>query len=60
MFLASKAGYLVDNYIDTAEGYMAKNELSKVAFVSVTLRPKVPKIKLFRPLAKANPPTSLV
>ena len=39
--LASKAGYLVDIYIDSAEGHMAKNELSKVALTSVTLRPKV-------------------
>ena len=41
MFLASKAGDLVDNYTDSAERYKAKNELSKIALTSVTLRPKV-------------------
>jgi len=39
--LASKAGYLVESYTDSAEGHMAKNELSKIALTSVTLRPKV-------------------
>jgi organic hydroperoxide reductase OsmC/OhrA len=39
--LASKAGYLVDCYTDSAEGHMSKNELGKIALTSVTLRPKV-------------------
>jgi organic hydroperoxide reductase OsmC/OhrA len=38
---ASKAGYLVDSYTDTAEGHMAKNEVGKVAVTSVTLGPNV-------------------
>ena len=38
---ASKAGYLVDSYTDTAEGHMAKNEVGKVAVTSVALRPNV-------------------
>lgn len=39
--LAAEAGYVVDSYVDQAEGLMAKNEEGKDAVTLVTLKPAV-------------------
>jgi organic hydroperoxide reductase OsmC/OhrA len=39
--LAAKAGHVVDNYSDTAEGVMTQNAVGKLWVSQVTLRPKV-------------------
>ena len=39
--LAAKAGWLVDDYLDRAEGGMARNGQGKLAMTLVTLRPEV-------------------
>lgn len=39
--IAAKRGYVVDSYIDAAEGVMAKNAAGKLAITKVTLRPLV-------------------
>lgn len=39
--LAAVAGYVVDSYVDQAEGLMAKNEEGKDAVTVVTLKPAV-------------------
>lgn len=39
--LAAKAGWLVDDYLDRAEGVMARNGQGKLAMTLVTLRPEV-------------------
>jgi organic hydroperoxide reductase OsmC/OhrA len=39
--LAAEAGYVVDSYVDQAEGLMAKNEEGRAAITVVTLKPAV-------------------
>lgn len=41
LYLAGKAGYVVDDYRDAASGTMARNARGKLAFDQVTLRPQV-------------------
>ena len=41
LWLAAKAGYLVERYRDEAVGIMAKNGLGRLAMTAVTLRPRV-------------------
>lgn len=38
---ARRAGFVVDNYVDEAEGVMEKNPAGKIAMTRVTLRPRV-------------------
>lgn len=38
---ARKAGYVVDEYVDAAEGHMGKDERGRIAVTRVTLRPRV-------------------
>lgn len=37
--LAAKNGYIVDNYTDSAIGYMARNDQERMAITKVVLRP---------------------
>jgi len=39
--LAARAGYIVEEYTDRAEGVLGRNEAGKLAMTSVTLRPRV-------------------
>jgi organic hydroperoxide reductase OsmC/OhrA len=39
--LAAKAGHVVDEYSDSAQGHMGRNESGKTAVTRVSLRPKV-------------------
>lgn len=39
--IAAKRGYVVDRYLDEAEGEMARNEEGKLAMTRVTLRPAI-------------------
>ncbi len=39
--IAAKRGYVVDGYVDAAEGVMAKNAEGRLAMTRVTLRPRV-------------------
>ena len=41
LWLAGKAGYVVDSYRDTAEGVMGKNAEGRIAVLKVTLRPHI-------------------
>lgn len=41
LWLAAKAGYLVERYRDEAVGIMAKNGLGRLAMTAATLRPRV-------------------
>jgi organic hydroperoxide reductase OsmC/OhrA len=41
LYLAAKAGYCVDRYLDHAVGILAKNSDNKLAMTEVTLRPEV-------------------
>ncbi len=41
LYLASRAGFQVDNYDDEAAGFMAKNEKGVPWISSVTLRPRI-------------------
>lgn len=41
LYLAGKAGYVVDDYRDDAVGVMTRNAQGKVAVTTVTLRPAV-------------------
>ena len=41
LYLAAKAGHVVDSYGDTAEGQMAKTAEGRVWVSAVTLRPKI-------------------
>src|SRR3954452_2420332 len=38
---ARRAGFVVDSYVDEAEGVMEKNDAGKIAITRVTLRPKI-------------------
>jgi organic hydroperoxide reductase OsmC/OhrA len=39
--LAGSKGYVVDSYVDRAEGVMARNEKGRTAMTTVTLRPEI-------------------
>jgi organic hydroperoxide reductase OsmC/OhrA len=39
--LAYRRGFVVDDYVDAAEGVMAKNAEGKLAMTVVTLRPRI-------------------
>lgn len=41
LFLAAKAGFVVDSYTDAASGQMSKNSEGRSAITSVTLKPQV-------------------
>jgi organic hydroperoxide reductase OsmC/OhrA len=41
LYLASKAGLVVDAYRDQAAGYMEENEAGKMAFTRIVLRPAI-------------------
>ena len=41
LYLAAKAGLVVDSYVDVAEGVMAKNDKGRPWLSTVTLRPKI-------------------
>ena len=41
LFFAGKKKFVVDTYVDQAEGIVGKNEAKKIAVTNVTLRPKV-------------------
>ena len=41
LFLAAKAGFTVDAYVDAAFGVMARNEQGRLAVTHVTLRPAI-------------------
>ena len=41
LYLAAKAGHVVDRYEDTAEGEMAKTEAGRTWVARVTLRPRI-------------------
>jgi organic hydroperoxide reductase OsmC/OhrA len=38
---ARRAGFIVDSYVDDAEGVMEKREDGKIAMTRVTLRPRI-------------------
>src|SRR5690606_40188844 len=38
---AAKAGYLVDSYVDDAEGHMARDDAGRMWVAEVVLRPRV-------------------
>jgi organic hydroperoxide reductase OsmC/OhrA len=38
---ARRAGFIVDDYVDEAEGVMGKREDGKIAMTRVTLRPRI-------------------
>lgn len=39
--IAAKRGFIVDEYVDSATGVMAKNSAGKAAITRITLRPKI-------------------
>ncbi len=39
--VAAQEGYVIDNYVDSAVGYMARNDQGRRAMTKVVLRPKV-------------------
>lgn len=39
--LARRAGFVVDSYVDAAEGVMGKDERGRIALTSVTLNPRI-------------------
>ncbi len=39
--VAAQEGYVIDNYVDSAVGYMARNDQGRMAMTKVVLRPKV-------------------
>ena len=39
--LARRAGFVVDSYVDAAEGVMGKDERGRIALTHVTLNPKI-------------------
>lgn len=41
LWLAASRGFVVDRYVDGAEGVMAKDERGRMAMTTVTLRPRV-------------------
>ena len=41
LFLAQKAGFVVENYRDDAEGIMGQNEEGRMAMTRIRLKPKV-------------------
>ena len=41
LYLAGKARFVVDEYVDEAVGKMAKNQEGKMAMTKVTLRPRI-------------------
>ncbi len=41
LFLAAQAGWVVDRYLDDAQGTMARNAAGRLAMSAVTLRPQV-------------------
>lgn len=41
LWFAARAEWVVDSYLDSASGVMEKNEVGKLAFTRISLRPKV-------------------
>lgn len=41
LFFAGKKKFIVDQYVDHAEGHVGKNEAKKIAVTKVTLRPRI-------------------
>jgi organic hydroperoxide reductase OsmC/OhrA len=41
LYIACKAGFVVDSYLDQATGEMGRNAAGRIAFTRITLRPKI-------------------